>query len=86
MRYHLPRNSIRKVIKIAKKRQTQNCLYGLTYPPVYKNPWGYAYFRGVRLLFLPNLPGGTLIKGGTFIPDPRVRKKLFKIRPKVFIT
>ena len=33
---------------------------------------GYAYFRGVRLLFLLNLPGGTLIKGGMFIPDPRV--------------
>ena len=43
---------------------------------LYTNCRGYTYFRGVRLLFLPNLPGGTLIKGGKFIPDPRVHLNL----------
>ena len=27
---------------------------------------------GLRLFFLPNFPGTTLIQGGTFIPDSRV--------------
>ena len=44
---------------------------------------GYAYSRdyvycfcqmlqGLRLLFLPNVPGATFIQGGTFIPESRV--------------
>ena len=28
--------------------------------------------RGLRLLFLPNVPGAMFIQGGTFIPDSRV--------------
>ena len=34
---------------------------------------GYAYLRGVRLLFLPNFPGGTFIWGATLIRNSRVR-------------
>ena len=30
---------------------------------------------GLRLFFLPNIPGATFIKGATFIPDSRVYMK-----------
>ena len=33
---------------------------------------GLHLFKGLCLLFLPNVPGATLIKGGTFIPESRV--------------
>ena len=33
---------------------------------------GLRLFKGLRLLFLPNVPGATFIQGGTFIPDSRV--------------
>ena len=29
-------------------------------------------FKGLFLLFLPNVPGAILIQGNTFIPDSRV--------------
>ena len=35
---------------------------------------GLHLFKGLCLLFLPNVPGATLIKGGTFIPESRVAK------------
>ena len=34
---------------------------------------GLHLFRGLCFLFLPNVPGAMFIKGGTFIPDSRVR-------------
>ena len=33
---------------------------------------GYDLFKGLCLLFLPNVPGATIIQGGTFIPESRV--------------
>ena len=30
---------------------------------------GYGYTKGLRLLFLQNVPGTMFIQGGTFIPD-----------------
>ena len=33
---------------------------------------GLRLFKGLCLLFLPNVPGATFIQGGTFIPDSRV--------------
>ena len=33
---------------------------------------GYVFFKGLCLLFLPNVPGTTFILGATFIPDSRV--------------
>ena len=33
---------------------------------------GYAYLRGVRLLFLPNFPGGMFFWGATLIRNSRV--------------
>ena len=33
---------------------------------------GLRLFKGLCLLFLPNVPGAMLIQGGTFIPDSRV--------------
>ena len=36
---------------------------------------GLRLFKGLCLLFLPNVPGATFIQGGTFIPDSRVPKK-----------
>ena len=34
---------------------------------------------GLRLFFLPNFPGATLIQGGTFIPASRVNQNYQKI-------
>ena len=34
---------------------------------------GLRLFKGLCLLFLPNVPGATFIQGGTFIPDSRVQ-------------
>ena len=34
---------------------------------------GLRLFKGLCLLFLPNVPRAMLIQGGTFIPDSRVR-------------
>ena len=33
---------------------------------------GLRLFKGLCLLFLPNVPGAMFIAGGTFIPDSRV--------------
>ena len=33
---------------------------------------GLRLFKGLCLLFLPNVPGATFIQGGMFIPDSRV--------------
>ena len=33
---------------------------------------GLRLFKGLCLLFLPNIPGAMFIQGGTFIPDSRV--------------
>ena len=33
---------------------------------------GLRLFKGLCLLFLPNVPGATFIQGGTFIPESRV--------------
>ena len=33
---------------------------------------GLHLFKGLCLLFLPNVPGATFIQGGTFIPESRV--------------
>ena len=33
---------------------------------------GLRLFKGLCLLFLPNVPGATIIQGGTFIPESRV--------------
>ena len=33
---------------------------------------GLRLFKGLCLLFLPNVPGAIFIQGGTFIPDSRV--------------
>ena len=33
---------------------------------------GLRLFKGLCLLFLPNVPGAMFIQGGTFIPDSRV--------------
>ena len=33
---------------------------------------GLCLFKGLCLLFLPNVPGAMFIQGGTFIPDSRV--------------
>ena len=33
---------------------------------------GLRLFKGLFLLFLPNVPGAMFIQGGTFIPDSRV--------------
>ena len=35
---------------------------------------GLCLFKGLCLLFLPNVPGAMFIQGGTFIPDSRVTK------------
>ena len=34
---------------------------------------GLRLFKGLCLLFLPNVPGTMFIQGGTFIPDSRVK-------------
>ena len=47
---------------------------------------GLGLFKGLCLLFLPNVPGATVIQGGTFIPDSRVVSAetiLFRIWPYV---
>ena len=33
---------------------------------------GLRLFKGLYILFLPNVPGATFIQGGMFIPDSRV--------------
>ena len=33
---------------------------------------GLRLFKGLCLLFLPNVPGAMFIQGGTFIPETRV--------------
>ena len=33
---------------------------------------GLRLFKGLCLLFLPNVPGAMIIQGGTFIPESRV--------------
>ena len=33
---------------------------------------GDAYFKGLRLMFLPNVPGATFIPGALSIPESRV--------------
>ena len=38
---------------------------------------GLRLFKGLCLLFLPNVPGAMFIQGGTFIPDSRVHDKVF---------
>ena len=40
---------------------------------------GLHLFKGLCLLFLPNVPGATLIKGGTFIPESRVEDLRWEI-------
>ena len=35
---------------------------------------------GLRLFFLPNLPGATFIQGGMFIPDSRVAKPAYLLQ------
>ena len=35
---------------------------------------GLCLFKRLCLLLLPNVPGATFIKGGTFIPESRVHK------------
>ena len=37
---------------------------------------GLSLFKGLCLLFLPNVPGAMFIQGGTFIPDSRVFKSM----------
>ena len=37
---------------------------------------GLRLFKGLCLLFLPNVPGAMFIQGGTFIPDSRVPQTL----------
>ena len=39
---------------------------------------GLHLFKGLCLLFLPNVPGAMFIQGGTFIPDSRVKLVLLK--------
>ena len=41
---------------------------------------GLCLFKGLCLLFLPNVPGAMFIQGGTFIPDSRVNMLLRKGR------
>ena len=36
---------------------------------------GLRLFKGLCLLFLPNVPGATFIQRATFIPESRVGKK-----------
>ena len=36
---------------------------------------GLCLFKGLCLLFLPNVPGDTFIQGGMSIPEPRVHIK-----------
>ena len=49
---------------------------------------GLCLFKGLCLLFLPNVPGAMFIKGGTFIPDSRVmlcfHEKIAINKKKVF--
>ena len=33
---------------------------------------GYVFFKGLRLLFSPNVPGATFIQGAMLIPESRV--------------
>ena len=46
MRYHFTLEFCLESHQNSKKRQTQNFLYGLTYPQVHKNPRGYAFIQG----------------------------------------
>ena len=39
---------------------------------------GLRLFKGLCLLFLPNVPGAMFIQGGTFIPDSRVHNVFVK--------
>ena len=39
---------------------------------------GLLLFKGLCLLFLPNVPGAMFIQGGTFIPDSRVTDLTFQ--------
>ena len=39
---------------------------------------GLRLFKGLCLLFLPNVPGATFIQGGMLIPDSRVVFILFR--------
>ena len=34
---------------------------------------GICFFKGLRLLFFPNVPGATFIQGATLIPESRVQ-------------
>ena len=43
---------------------------------------GLRLFKGLCLLFLPNVPGAMFIQGGTFIPDSRVNHRLHFLRNK----
>ena len=38
---------------------------------------GLRLFKGLRLLFLPNIPGATFIQGGTSILESRVDDRDF---------
>ena len=35
---------------------------------------GICFFKGLRLLFFPNVPGATFIQGATLIPESRVHR------------
>ena len=37
---------------------------------------GLRLFKGLSLLFLPNVPGAIFFQGGTFIPDSRVKVEI----------
>ena len=39
---------------------------------------GLRLFKGLHLLFLPNVPGAMFIQGGTSIPESRVKVFLFE--------
>ena len=40
--------------------------------------WG-CLFQGLRLMFLPNVPGAMFIQGGTFIPESRVTQTVVEM-------
>ena len=48
---------------------------------------GLRLFKGLCLLFLPNVPGAMFIQGGTFIPDSRVLlEKIVLVIEKTLLT
>ena len=60
-------------LKVAVKEQSIKLIFnGKEGNVILKVRRGYAYLRGVCLLFLPKFPGATLIWGATLIRNSRV--------------